>query len=62
MDTPKLNPGSNEALAAGCRCPVLDNSHGLGVVGLGDKFGWVVNSDCPMHGEGTATWAMWQED
>ena len=27
---PYFNPGSEEAIDAGCSCPVLDNSHGLG--------------------------------
>lgn len=31
MNTP--NPGSDEAIAAGCRCPVLDNAHGRGWMG-----------------------------
>jgi len=45
------NPGSDEALAAGCRCPVLDNAHGRGAYREPDgtpQF-WI-NSDCPLHG------------
>lgn len=38
------NPGSDEALDQGCRCPVLDNSHGRGP----GPF-WI-NGDCPLHG------------
>jgi hypothetical protein len=41
------NPGSDEALAQGCRCPVLDNNHGLHAPWHGD---WWVRSDCPLHG------------
>lgn len=43
------NPGSDEAVDAGCTCPVLDNSHGEGMPGLfGKKLFWV-NGDCPLH-------------
>jgi len=46
-----LNPGSKEAIEAGCTCPVLDNGHGLGSGQL-DKDGnpafWY-NSDCKIH-------------
>lgn len=40
-------PGSDAALALGCRCPVLDNAHGRGVEG---RF-WM-SADCPLHGGG----------
>jgi len=26
----KPNPGSDEAIKLGCKCPVLDNEHGAG--------------------------------
>jgi len=42
-----VNPGSPEAIKAGCLCPVLDNYHGLG---LGDGKFWI-NADCPLHGQ-----------
>lgn len=50
------NPGSKEALAKGCKCPVLDNTHGQGWVGLGSD--WVglgghlfwISVDCLLHG------------
>lgn len=45
-----MKPGSDEAREMGCTCPVLDNAHGRGRGGDGEKFGWVVNGDCPMHG------------
>lgn len=45
-----LPPGSEEAIRAGCQCPVLDNGHGRGYLGDGQKFGWWINDDCPMHG------------
>lgn len=50
------NPGSNEALNQGCRCPVLDNGHGKGHFGDGAKYGWWINSDCPLHGSGDEGW------
>lgn len=60
--TKPLNPGSPDARDLGCTCPVLDNGHGAGRGGNGEEFGWYVRGDCPLHGEGTATWAKWQED
>lgn len=43
------NPGSYEALALGCRCPVLDNAHGEGVP-YGGERSWWINGECPLHG------------
>lgn len=45
------NPGSPEAKTAGCTCPVLDNAHGAGLGGDGASFGWVIFTDCPLHGD-----------
>lgn len=45
----EYNPGSDEALDKGCTCPVLDNSHGRGYMGIEGRF--VVSFDCPLHGE-----------
>jgi|WetSurMetagenome_2_1015567.scaffolds.fasta_scaffold00223_29 hypothetical protein len=42
------NPGSGEAVAKGCTCPVLDNAHGKGTLWGDDTF-WI-NGDCPLHG------------
>jgi hypothetical protein len=50
MNRPKVevpNPGSKEAIAAGCICPVLDNSHGRGYYGRADMFIYTVG--CPVH-------------
>ena len=48
---PKVpNPGSDEALAIGCLCPVLDNGHGNEE--LGRIRGFWINEDCPIHGGG----------
>jgi hypothetical protein len=44
--TPK--PGSDAALARGCRCPVLDNAHGRGAWGSDSLF-WIAQN-CPLHG------------
>ena len=42
------NPGSNEAIVAGCLCPILDNGHGHGYMGRRDVF--VLCALCPIHG------------
>jgi hypothetical protein len=42
------NPGSSEAIAAGCTCPVLDNAHGKGVAYQGEAF-FRFSEDCPLH-------------
>ena len=48
-------PGSDDALAAGCICPVLDNGHGRGYYGMGggpDENGeprYVFTVGCPVH-------------
>lgn len=41
---PTPAPGSPEALAQGCRCPVMDNRRGRGVEGR-----WWIAGDCPLH-------------
>lgn len=43
------NPGSDEAIALGCTCPVLDNGHGRGYMGKPGVF-WV-SEGCPLHGK-----------
>jgi hypothetical protein len=52
------NPGSDEARAIGCICPVLDNEHGRGIPwpredGLDPEEhpSFYVREDCPVHGE-----------
>lgn len=51
------NPGSDQALLDGCRCPVLDNAHGAGYLGgMRDKDGqpmFVIVDCCPLHGSET---------
>jgi hypothetical protein len=41
------NPGSDKAIALGCTCPVLDNCHGAGYLGMKNVF--VRNGGCPLH-------------
>ena len=47
------NPGSDEARARGCACPVIDNGHGRGSGRLDDDgkpLFWVMHG-CPLHDE-----------
>ena len=44
-DTP--NPGSDAAIAIGCKCPVMDNGRGRGYMGVAGLF--VYSADCPVH-------------
>lgn len=43
----KPNPGSDEAIKAGCLCPVIDNHYGRGAYGDGKAFWYTEN--CPIH-------------
>jgi len=50
------NPGSNEAIERGCRCPVLDNHHGAGFPwprddGLdpSEHPSFYISEGCPLH-------------
>lgn len=44
-----MNPESQDAIANGCTCPILDNAHGRGHLGDGDKYGWWMDVNCPIH-------------
>lgn len=50
----QTNPGSKEAIAKGCTCPVMDNHHGQGIPWR-DKDGttktsfWI-DGECQLHG------------
>ena len=44
----KPNPGSDEAVDAGCTCPVMDNHKGGGAYGKDGAF-WI-NAECTLHG------------
>lgn len=47
------NPGSDEAVNAGCLCPISDNEYGQGC-GMkgedGNPLFWI-DSGCPLHGK-----------
>lgn len=49
---PFFNPGSDIAIAAGCKCPVIDNGHGTGAYNGddGNPVFWV-SEICPLHNE-----------
>jgi len=42
-------PGSKEALALGCKCPVIDNAYGQGIPRSGREPMFVFNAECPVH-------------
>jgi hypothetical protein len=46
----KPNPGSVEARALGCTCPIIDNGYGKGAYANenGDPAWWH-SPDCPVH-------------
>lgn len=46
LSTGKPNPGSDEAIEAGCQCPRLDNGYGFGHMARGV---WVIDERCPIH-------------
>jgi hypothetical protein len=47
----KPNPGSDEAIDAGCTCPVIDNEYGRGCgVGENGAVLFWTSGDCPIHG------------
>lgn len=50
MDKEEIpNPGSDEAVEQGCRCPRLDNGRGRGFEIHGETCFWI-NEGCPLHG------------
>jgi hypothetical protein len=42
------NPGSKEAIARGCTCPVIDNHHGKGIPSKDGPVFWYTVG-CPIH-------------
>jgi hypothetical protein len=42
-------PGSDEAIAQGCTCPVLDNGRGRGAYQIGGKWMHWIAFGCPVH-------------
>lgn len=50
--TNQPNPGSDQAVAQGCTCPVFDNNHGRRApVEEGGADYWWVSDRCSLHGE-----------
>ena len=47
------NPGSDEAVAIGCTCPVMDNARGKGHMCIPDYY-WI-SGGCPVHNTDTTT-------
>lgn len=47
MPTSSPNPGSDEAIEAGCTCAVMDNHHGKSAPWSPD--GWWITGGCPVH-------------
>jgi hypothetical protein len=49
----KPNPGTKEAIEAGCICPVLDNNYGKGIpIKTKDgtiQTGYWMDGACPIH-------------
>lgn len=48
MENNSPNPGTVEAINAGCVCPVIDNNHGKGVIINGNTCFWLIEN-CPIH-------------
>lgn len=43
-----MNPGSKQAIEAGCTCPVMDNANGEGIY-LNELLCFWYNAECPVH-------------
>ena len=48
MQTPP-HPGSEEAQALGCICPVIANCHGQGIRRGNGEIGFWMTAGCPVH-------------
>lgn len=44
------NPGSDDAIRLGCKCPVIDNGHGAGFPYEG-RVCFYISDICPIHNE-----------
>jgi hypothetical protein len=44
-------PGTQEAIDAGCTCPVIDNHYGKGIPEPDGTVHYWYSSSCPTHGE-----------
>ena len=47
--TSNPNPGSDEAVAQGCTCPVLDNGRGRGAYQIDGVWQFWIDWACPLH-------------
>lgn len=48
MSEPKPVPGSFDAIALGCLCPMVDNQHRR----RQGRTDWIYDDRCPLHGDG----------
>lgn len=44
-----MNPGSPEAIEAGCLCPRMDNANGRGIPQPDGSVAHWINEHCPLH-------------
>jgi hypothetical protein len=44
-----MTPGSDEAIAQGCTCPVLDNGRGRGAYQVDNQWAYWIAFGCPLH-------------
>jgi hypothetical protein len=49
-DEKLLRPGSEDARAHGCLCPIIDNNFGDGFPGPDHKTHFIYRMGCPLHG------------
>jgi hypothetical protein len=47
--TSNPTPGSDDAIAQGCTCPVLDNGRGRGAYQIDGKRQFWIAFGCPVH-------------
>lgn len=53
--TSNPTPGSDEAIAQGCTCPVMDNGRGRGAHQVDGKWVHWIALGCPLHHDTTPT-------
>lgn len=59
------NPGSEDALRLGCRCPVMDNNHGQYPpfpAGEDREEGWYVSMRCMVHAWPEKPHTLWETE
>lgn len=57
-DTPPP-PGSDAAIQQGCTCPIMDNAHGRGYMGVPGIY--VYSGACPLHALKPQEWTPQDE-